>query len=78
MIISLEKKEDIELLGTYLGILEIAAQQYQKTQDEKYLPYIEQFRNACDELNKKIQSEDYTERDERRKRIDAQLEKYAH
>lgn len=60
----------MELLTVYLDLFAVALRAYRRTEDEKYIPIIEQFKKARDDLNEKINRGDYTERDARKKEIE--------
>lgn len=73
MIISKTRYEDTLTYTHVLEIIETLIHAYERTGDTTFIPEIYRLNAWAEELKGKIQSKDYTEDDERERRVDELL-----
>jgi rhamnogalacturonyl hydrolase YesR len=70
MLISLTREEDKKTLADILEIIEILVHVYQQTGKEELFEHLTWLADWHSQLKEKIEHGDYTEDDERRRRVD--------
>lgn len=75
MIISAEREEDRIAMSDLLCIIEIAAKQYEKSQDPRIEKHIQDLYAEYEKMREKVEHGDYTEADRRRRKVDLLLAK---